>query len=86
MTPKTKSTRKPAAEGKAAKTARHRTKSSAKASGRKHAMRKSPQPRVWRRVAKLAGDALDALEAGNLAEVRLCLEAIRAVGLTAEQS
>jgi hypothetical protein len=86
MAPKKNSVRKPAPGGSAAKATSRSASPSNRPQRRKHPVRKSPQPRVWRRVAKLAADALAALEAGNLAEVRSCLEAIRAVGLCAEES
>jgi len=40
---------------------------------------------VFRRVANLAADALAALEVGNTDEARRCLEAIRAVGVCADE-
>ena len=84
MAPKKKGVRKPASTRKSAKTKPRPDRQAASVRGPRHPARKSPQPRVWRRVAKLASDALAALEAGELAEVRGCLEAIRAVGLCAE--
>ena len=47
---------------------------------------KGAQPRVFRRVANLAADALAALEAGNTEEARRRLEAIRAVGVCADEA
>lgn len=81
MAPKKNSSRKAGAGGSSAKPDDPPTGRTE----RKTPVRKSPQPRVWRRVAKLAADGLAALENGNLSEVRSCLEAIRAVGLSAEQ-
>jgi len=78
--------RKKAAVGGAAKIKRRPVNKPASPARRQKPVRKSPQPRVWRRVAKLATDGLTALDAGNLAEVRSYLEAIRAVGLCSEQS
>ena len=86
MAQKNKTDRKPAASSEAVKTKRRPVKKPVKAKVQKQGIRKSPQPRVWRRVAKLAGDGLVALDASNLVEVRGCLEAIRAVGLCAEES
>ena len=40
---------------------------------------KSVQPRTWRKMSKLAGDALLALEAGDLKQVKNQLEALRAI-------
>ena len=40
---------------------------------------KSVQPRTWRKMCKLAGDALLALEAGDLKQVKNQLEALRAI-------
>ena len=86
MAQKKKSVAKPAAAGETPPQAKRRpVNKSVKHKGWKQAVRKNPQPRVWRRVAKLAGDALVALEAGDLAAVRGCLEAVRAVGLCAEE-
>ena len=42
------------------------------------------QPRVWRRAARLAEDALTALDAGDFDEVRQCLEAVHAVAQCAD--
>lgn len=47
--------------------------------------RKTVQPRVWRRMARLADDALVSLEQGDIKEVRLQLEAIRAVALCTDE-
>jgi hypothetical protein len=77
---------KKAAVGGAAKMKRRPVNKPASPDRCRQPVRKSPQPRVWRRVAKLAADGLAALDAGNVAEVRGYLEAIRAVGLCAEQS
>lgn len=85
MAPKKTRVRKPDAAGKAAATKRHPAKKPAKAAGRKQPMRRNPQPRVWRRVARLADEALNALDTGDVKEARGCLEAIRAVGLSVEQ-
>ena len=52
----------------------------------KRATRKAAQPRVFRRVANLAADALAALEAGDTGEARRRLEAIRAVGVCADEA
>lgn len=85
MVQKNKTARKPVPASEDLKMKRHPVKKAAATKMRKQAVRKNPQPRVWRRVAKLSADALMALEAGNLTEVRGCLEAIRAVGLCAEE-
>jgi len=45
---------------------------------------RSVQPRVFRRAARLAQDALAALEAGNLDEVRQYLQSIQAVAQSAD--
>jgi hypothetical protein len=45
---------------------------------------KSVQPRTWRKMCKLAGDALAALEAGDLKEVKHQLEALRAIATCAD--
>jgi len=42
------------------------------------------QPRVFRRVGRLAQDALAALDAGNLDEVRQYLQSIQAVARSAD--
>ena len=42
------------------------------------------QPRVWRRTARLAHDALSALESGNLTQVRQYLLSIQAVAECAD--
>ncbi len=42
------------------------------------------QPRTWRKMSKLAGDALLALEAGDLKQVKNHLEALRAVATCAD--
>ena len=44
---------------------------------------KRVRPGTWCGVASLARDALAALEAGNAAEARRCLQAIRAVAMNA---
>ncbi len=46
---------------------------------------RSVQPRVWRRTARLAQDALSALETGNLAQVRQYLHCIQAVAECADE-
>jgi len=46
---------------------------------REPATPKSVQPRTWRKMCKLAGDALLALEAGDLKQVKNQLEALRAI-------
>jgi len=46
---------------------------------------KTPQPRVFRRTARLAQDALDALEAGRLDQVREYLQSIQAVARSADE-
>ena len=51
---------------------------------RKRAGRRSVQPRVWRRTARLAQDALTALDEGDLDEVRECLQAVHAVAQCAD--
>ena len=70
--------------GKAARKIRA-GKRAARPKKRRHARGKTVQPRVWRRAARLAQDALAALEAGNLDEVRECLEAIYAVAHCADE-
>jgi hypothetical protein len=57
----------------------------AKAPGRGPAMAKSVQPRTWRKMSKLAADALLALEAGDLKQVKHQLEALQAVANCADQ-
>ena len=52
---------------------------------RRHAQSHRVQPRVWRRAARLAQDALAALDAGNLAQVRQYLQSIRAVAECADE-
>ena len=52
---------------------------------RKRAGRRGVQPRVWRRTARLAQDALTALDEGNLDEVRDCLQAVHAVARCADE-
>ena len=52
---------------------------------RKRAGHQGVQPRVWRRTARLAQDALTALEEGDLNEVRQCLEAVHAVAQCADK-
>jgi hypothetical protein len=45
---------------------------------------KSVPPRTWRKMCKLAGDALLALEAGDLKQVKNQLEALRAIATCAD--
>jgi hypothetical protein len=47
--------------------------------------RRGAQPRVWRRTARLAQDAMAALDEGDLDEVRHCLQAVHAVAHCADQ-
>ena len=86
MAQKKKTVGGPAAEVGSHKAKRRAAAKPAGVKPRKQATRRNPQPRVWRRVAKLADDGLSALEAGDMAEVRRYLEAIRAVGLSAQES
>jgi hypothetical protein len=46
---------------------------------------KSVQPRTWRKMSKLSGDALLALEAGDLKQVKNQLEALRAIATCADE-
>ena len=50
-----------------------------------HPRAKTVQPRVFRRAARLAQDALTALDADKLDEVREYLQSIRAVALCADE-
>jgi hypothetical protein len=68
-----------------AKRPKRATKKAARAARRKQGGTKTVQPRVWRRTARLADDALEALEAGNTGEARQYLEAIRAVAQCADE-
>jgi hypothetical protein len=52
--------------------------------GRGPATAKSVQPRTWRKMCKLSGDALLALEAGDLKQVKNQLEALRAIATCAD--
>lgn len=71
---------------KAAGGKRRGTKKVVRAGKRKQAARKSSQPRSWRRVCRLAEDALMALEAGDTKEIRAYLEAIQAVAVCADEA
>jgi hypothetical protein len=51
----------------------------------KRPAKKTVQPRVWRRMARLADDALGALDVGNVREVRQYLQSIRAVAECADE-
>jgi hypothetical protein len=51
----------------------------AKPPTREPATPKSVQPRTWRKMCKVAGDALLALEAGELKQVKNQLETLRAI-------
>jgi hypothetical protein len=55
-----------------------------KPAGRGPAIAKSVQPRTWRKMCKLAGDALLALEAGDLKQVKHQLEALHAIATCAD--
>ena len=57
-----------------------------RAGKRKQAAKRSTQPRSWRRVCRLAEDALMALEAGGAKEIRAYLEAIQAVAVCADEA
>ena len=80
-----------AAQSKPRKTATKRTlkarraKQPGKIAKKKPSGRKTVQPRVWRRMARLADDALVSLQQGNTVEVRLHLKAIRAVALCTDE-
>jgi hypothetical protein len=56
----------------------------AKLPAREPATPKPVQPRTWRKMSKLAGDALLALEAGDLRQVKNQLEALRAIAICAD--
>jgi hypothetical protein len=56
----------------------------AKPPAREPATPKSVQPRTWRKMCKLAGDALLALEGGDLKQVKNQLEALRAIATCAD--
>jgi hypothetical protein len=45
---------------------------------------KSVQPHTWRKMCRLAGDTLMALEAGDLKQVKNQLEALRAIATCAD--
>jgi hypothetical protein len=64
------------------KQARHK---GAKGARRRPTRGKSVQPRVWRRTARLADDALEALQEGHIGQARQYLEAIRAVAQCADE-
>jgi len=86
MAKKKRSVGKPAGGRKYTKIRKHAVKKkAARAKKGRRAGKKGPQPRVFRRVANLAADALAALEVGNTDEARRCLEAIRAVGVCADE-
>jgi hypothetical protein len=68
-----------------AKKRKRATKKSAKGARRRQRGGKSVQPRVWRRTARLADDALKALEEGLIGQARQYLEAIRAVAQCADE-
>jgi hypothetical protein len=86
MARKQASKKKFAAGGKGVRTdERRRTTGKAKVGQRSRGARKRAPPRVWRSVAKLAGDALIALEANDVEEAFECLKAIRAVATCADQ-
>ena len=80
------SKKKLAAGGKRGRTdKRRRTTGKGKVGQRSRGARKRAPPRVWRSVAKLAGDALIALEASHVEQAVECLKAIRAVATCADQ-
>jgi len=56
----------------------------AKPPARGPATPKSVQPRTWRKMCKLANDALLALEAGDLKQVKNQLVALRAIATCAD--
>jgi hypothetical protein len=56
----------------------------AKPADRGPATLKSVQPRTWRKMCKLAGDVLLALETGDLKQVKNQLEALRAIATCAD--
>ena len=56
----------------------------AKPPAREPATPKSVQPHAWRKMCKLASDALLALEAGDLKQVKNQLEALRAITTCAD--
>jgi hypothetical protein len=79
--------RKAPTKKRAAKPAKRRQP--AKPTGRlkkqKRTARKTVQPRVWRRMARLADEALDALQRGNVNQVGQYLQSIRAVAVCADR-
>ena len=80
------SKKRSAAGGKRGRTEeRGRTAGKAKGGRGSRCARKHAPPRVWRSVAKLAGDALTALEANDVEEAVRCLKAIRAVATCADE-
>lgn len=68
-----------------AKKVKQATNKGAKGARRRQRGGKSVQPRVWRRTARLADDALEALEEGHIGQARQYLEAIRAVAQCADE-
>jgi hypothetical protein len=69
------------------KSVKSKTVPGTKATGRKQAATtpaSGVRPGVWRKMSRLSIDALEALDAGNLAQVRGHLEALRAVATCAD--
>jgi len=83
---KKKVARRAAASKTAVGTKKRGAKKAAGGGKRQRACKKPTQPRSWRRVCRLAQDALAALEAGNVHEIRGYLEAIQAVGVCADEA
>ena len=86
--PRHKAAKKKVARGRKAAKAGRKMRAGRKAAPRKkrkRAAHQGVQPRVWRRTARLARDALAALDAGNLDEVRECLQAVHAVAQCADE-
>ncbi len=85
---KRKAAKKKVVRGRKAKKAGRKMRAGKKAAPRKkrkRAGRRGVQPRVWRRTARLAQDAIAALDEGDLDEVRECLQAVHAVAHCADQ-
>ena len=80
---------KKAARGKKAAIGRRKMRAGKKDPGKRKRKRKAAQgvqPRVWRRAARLAQDALAALDEGNLDQVRQYLRSIQAVAECADRA
>ena len=83
-----KAAKKRPARGTKAAMGGRKMRTGKKAPGRKKRKRAGTgvQPRVWRRTARLAQDALAALDEGNLDQVRQYLRSIQAVAECADRA